>query len=116
MTKTFTITTGITLTESETVSTKVGFEYSLTSSVSAGIGGFSAGLESTATYTYEIQRSLSTSTESSWSKETTTTFTAPAGKQYKIFQTVLDFSSPYQLDDCSLYSHERIEENGLLIN
>ena len=110
MTKTFTITTGIILTESNTVSTKVGFEYSLTNSVEA------AGMESTATFTSEIATSLSTSRESSWSKQTTTTFTAPAGKHYKIFQIILDFSSPYQLDDCSLYTHERIEENGLLIN
>ena len=117
MTKEFRITTGIKMSKSESVSTKVGFELSLKASVSAGIGGyFSAALETTATFTHEIHRSLSTSTESSWSKETTTKFTAPAGKRYKVFQTILDFSSPYQLDDCSLYSHERIEENGLLIN
>lgn len=113
MTKSFKIITGLKLTRSKTVSIKVGFEKSLTASVgAAGLG--SAGFSTK--FFAEIHTSLLTESESSWSKETTTEFTAPAGKHYIVYQTVLDFSSPYKKDDCSLYTHERITENGLLIN
>ena len=99
------------LTKSQSLSTKIGFEYSLKSSVSA-VPGISPGMESELKLTTQIESSVSSSEESSWIKETTTTYTAPAGKKYKVLQTLLDFSSPLELDNCCRYCHERIEESN----
>ena len=99
------------LTKSTSVSTKIGFEYSLKSSLSVPIKGITAGMESTYKFSMEIQTSMSSSEEKSWSKETATTYTAPAGKKYRVLQTLLDFSSPLDSDNCCLYCTERIDES-----
>ena len=103
VTKEFKITTGLKLTNS---TTRVGFEYSLKTSLSAGIEGITAGMESQYTFSAQIESSVSSSEEKSWSKETTTTYTAPAGKKYQVLQMILDFSSPLDSDNCCLYCQE----------
>ena len=80
--------------------------------MSAGIPGITAGMESEAKLSAEIEASVSSSEESSWSKETTETYTAPAGKKYQVLQTLLDFSSPLDSDNCCLYCYERIKESS----
>ena len=109
--KEFKITTGVKLTNSQSLTTKVGFEYSLKSSLSAGIDGITAGMESQYKFSLQLETSVSSSEEKSWSKETTTTYTAPARKKYRVLQTLIDFSSPLDSDNCCLYCQERIEES-----
>lgn len=111
VTKEFKITTGMKLTRSQSLTTRIGFEYSLKSSVSAGIEGLTAGMESQYKISTEISTTVSSSEEKFWSKETTTTYTAPAGKKYRVLQTLVDFSSPLDSDNCCLYCVERVEED-----
>ena len=75
-----TVTTWIKLTKSQSVTTKVGLEYSLKSSISAGIDGLSAGMESTFTLYAQVETSISSSEEKFWPKEIKEKYTAPAGK------------------------------------
>ena len=110
ITVTYEVTTGLKLTRSSSLTTRVGFEYSLKSSLSAGIEGISAGMESTATFSTQIETSVSSSEEKFWTKTITKNYTVPAGKKYRVLQTVLDFSSPLEIDDCSLYFEERTVE------
>ena len=100
------------LTNSQSLTTKFGFEYSLKSSLSAGIEGITAGMESQYTFSVQLESSVSSSEEKSWSKETTMTYIAPAGKKYQVFQTLVDFSSPLDSDNCCLYCQERIQESS----
>ena len=111
MTKVVKIITGMKLTASQSLTTKVGFEYSLKSSVSAGIEGLTAGMESQYKISTEIDSSISSSEERYWSRETSTTYIAPAGKNYSVLQTLVDFSSPLDSDNCCLYCMERIKES-----
>ena len=104
------VTTGLKLARSTSLTTKVGFEYSLKSSLSAGIEGISAGMESSATFSTQIEESVSKSEEKLWIETIEKDYKAPAGKKYRVVQTVLDFSSPLEIDDCSFYSQERIIE------
>ena len=110
ITVTYEVTTGLKLTRSSSLTTRVGFEYSLKSSLSAGIEGISAGMESTATFSTQIETSVSSSEEKFWTKTIKKNYTVPAGKKYRVLQTVLDFSSPLEIDDCSLYFEERTVE------
>ena len=113
ITKQFKITTGMKLTNSESLSTKFGFEYSLKSSASIGIEGVGkAGMEIQSKFSFSLEAGWSKSKEESWSKETTTTYIAPAGKKYRVLQTFIDFSSPLDSDNCCFYCRERIEESG----
>lgn len=101
------------MTNSESLSTKFGFEYSLKSSVSAAIEGVGkASVEAQSKYSFSLEAGWSKSKEESWSKETTTTYTAPAMKKYRVLQTLIDFSSPLDSDNCCLYCQERIEESS----
>lgn len=81
--------------------------------MSAGIDGLSAGMESSYKFSAEIHNSVTSSREDTWSKETSTEFTAPPYRFYEVRQTMLNFASPYQLDNCSLYSRERVSERWL---
>ena len=54
--------------------------YSLKSSISAGIDGLSAGMESTFTLSAQVETSISSSEEKFWPKEVKKKYTAPAGK------------------------------------
>ena len=59
----------------------------------------------------QLENSMSSSEENSWSKTTTTQYTAPAGKNYRVVQMVVNFSSPLESDNCCLHcDEERIEE------
>ena len=102
---------GIKLISSTSLTTRVGYESSLKKSLSLGFDGHSVGMESITTLKLEIENSITTSTEKTWSKEVTQEFTVPPGKMYRVVQTHLDFSSPLNEDDCCLYcSRLRVEE------
>lgn len=103
------VTTGVKLTNSQTVSTKNGFASALKAAVTAGASGFPSGVESTQKISALISSCVSRSQESAWSQESTKTFTVPAGKRIVVVQTVLQFTSPYSKDNCSLYTHESVE-------
>lgn len=112
--KEFIVTTGVKLTNSKSITTKVGFEYSLKSSLGASFKGITAGVEATTTISSQLETSLMSSEDKFWSKQTKTIYTAPAGKRYRIVQTLVDFSSPLEADNVSLYLTERIEETDQL--
>lgn len=98
------------MTNSSSLTTRVGFEYSLKASLGIGIEGITAGMESTAKFSAQIEASISSSEEKFWSKEITKKYIAPAGKQFRVVQTQLDFSSPLDSDNCGLYCAERVIE------
>ena len=103
-------TTGLILTKSKSVSTKIGFESSLKASVSAGVEGLTENMVTTAQIKEEISSSLLGSEEENWSKVFKTRHTIPAWRNYRVWQLHLNFSSPIESDNCSLYCSERIEE------
>lgn len=111
VTKEFKVLTGVKLTKSSSLSTKFHFEVSLKASLSSEIPGLKGGMETTLTLSTEISSSVSKSDERSWIKEAKTKFTAPAGKKYRVLQTVVNFSSKLSADDTTLYASERIEES-----
>lgn len=99
------LTRGLTLTQSETVTTKVGLETALTASIEMGIpfvGDASFGM--TTTLTTEVTNSISHGEERSWTESYTTTYTAPAGKNYRVIQMGCDLNSPLAADDMYLFS------------
>ena len=104
--------TGIKLTKSNSLTTRVGFQYSLKSSLSVSKGIFSAGTESTATYSAQIEASTSSSEERSWSKSIKKTFTVPAGKRFRVVQKVFNFESRLDIDNCTLYCEEKVIEES----
>ena len=106
------MTTGIKLTRSSSLTTRVGFQYSLKSSLSASNGIFSAGVESTATYSAQIEASMSSSEERSWSKTITKTYKVPAGKRFRVVQKVFNFESRLDIDNCTLYCEEKVIEES----
>ena len=79
--------------------------------MSAGIDGINAGTEETAKFTAQIEASVSNGEEKYWSKEIKKKYIAPAGKKYRVVQTVLDFSSRLDVDNCSLFCLERVEQS-----
>jgi len=101
-----TVTTGIVLTRSETVSTKVGLAASL--NLAATYKAVTAGL--TTSVSYEITKSMTTTEEKSWSETTEIPFEAPAGKNYRVVQNTMIFTSPYPDDDMELFLSYRIDE------
>ena len=105
------VTTGLKLTRSSSFTTRVGVKYSLKSSLSGTIEGITAGMESIAEISTQIESSISSLKEKFWSKEVVKKYIVPAGKKYQVVQTILDFSSPLDLDDCRFYCLERMEES-----
>ena len=101
-----TVTTGIKLRSSESISTTVGLETSLKASVSDA--GVSVDMETK--LSTQIQTCLSHSEEKNWSRTSKITFTAPKGKNYRVKQLTCDFASPLGSDDCALTCHYTIEE------
>lgn len=92
-----TLTQGLKLTTSTTVSTSVGLETALKGAVPQlpGVGV-------TGTIRADISRSLSNGKEETWSKATETSYTAPAGKKFRVYQTVCEFESRLSSDNMHL--------------
>ena len=105
-TEEITVTTGLKLTTSSSVSTKFGFERSLEASVSVA----DIGAKDTTKIFAEIQASLAHSEEKEWSRQSKITFRAPKGKLYCVKQLACDFQSPLVTDDCLLTCNYVIEE------
>ena len=102
-----TVTTGLKLTSSSTVSTKFGLEQSLQASVSYGI----ASAEVQTKISFQLETSLSHTEEKNWSRQSKVNFTAPKGKNYRVKQLVCDFASPLASDDCALKCNYKVDES-----
>lgn len=98
-----TITTGLKLTQSSSFTTKT----SLTTSLEAALCLFSAKVE----MNVEIENTVSTGSEQSWSVEREITFTAPPGKIYRVRQPQVVFKSMLHDDDCVFTGNYKIEES-----
>ena len=94
------VTTGLKLTSSLSISTTKGLKVSLDFSISID-EFFSAGIKTE--LTEQITKSLSHSEEKDWSQTTKVTFTAPPRTYYRVDQLRCDFSSPLDSDNCSLW-------------
>lgn len=108
---------GLTLTSSQSLTTTIGVETSLTASASAEAYGLGLSTEMTTTITAEIQSSIEYGREQNWSRKTTTTFTAPAGKNYRVRQRRMRFDSLLPRDDMVLlFDYEANESTGAFTN
>ena len=97
---------GVRTTESRTVRTLHGFKTSLSASI--GLGAFSS--TATAEYNHEVETTVTEETEKTFSRTNKITFTAPAGKIYRVLQDVVKFDSPLPSDDCELRCKYTVEE------
>ena len=105
-----TVTVGLKLSNSQSLSTKLGVETALTASTSPEVPGSSFSTELSRKITSEITTSMSSSSEQTWSTTTKTTFTAPAGKNYRVRQRVIGFDSQLPQDDMLLHLAYHIDE------
>ena len=105
-TEVVTVTKGLKLTSSLTLSTKVNLESSLEASIP--IDAISFGVSSK--IATELASSMTTTEEKSWSTATKTTFTAPKGKNYRVKQIEVDFDSVLPEDHLIFDSGYTIEE------
>lgn len=105
-----TVTTGLKLTTSTSISTTVGLEQSLKASAKASLGFGEFGVEVSMAITSQIERSLSQTEEKSWSSQSKIKFTAPKGKNYRVKQATCDFTSPLADDNCRLSCNYKVEE------
>ena len=101
-----TVTTGIKLTSSASISTTVGLE----TSFKAAVSKVASSVEVETKLSVEIQTSLSHSQEKNWSRTSKIKFTAPKGKNFRVKQLTCQFASPLASDDCALTCHYVIEE------
>lgn len=101
-----TVTTGIKLTSSASISTTVGLETSL----KAAVSNAAASVDVETKLSVQIQTSLSHSEEKNWSRTSKITFTAPRRKNFRVKQLTCQFASPLASDDCALTCHYMIEE------
>ena len=62
------MTSGLKLTHSTSLTTKFGFEYSLSASLSVPIEGLILGMGSMATIKYEVESTVDDSDEKTWSR------------------------------------------------
>ena len=58
----------------------------------------------------EITKSLTRGSEKTWNTKSTITFTAPAGKNYRVTQFVVTFKSEIPGDEIALYTNYKVEE------
>ena len=100
------VTTGLEFSSYSSISTSVGLEQSLMTSISRA----AVDEEVEARIKAEIQYSMLRSKED-WSRTSTITFTAPAYKNYRIKQLMCYFSSPLLSDDCVLTCNCIVEES-----
>jgi len=98
------ITTGLKLTKSESFSTTT----SLTFSLEAALNGIGASTE----LKTELSDTLETGSEKNWVTEREITFTAPAGKNYRVKQQVASFTSIVDADDCVFSGDYIVEESA----
>ena len=104
--ETIEVTNGLTTQSSTTMSTTLGMGVSLSASVHAG----SMSAEAAAEFHQEITNTVTNASEETWSRTTTTTFTAPAGKNYRVVQNTCMFESALAVDNCALKCNYIIEE------
>lgn len=102
-----TITEGLVHRSSSSFSTTNGLTLALEASV--GFEDFSSSVKTE--FSMLIARTTTTGSEKSWSKTVEITFTAPAHKFYRVSQLSMDFDSPYDRDDCTIYGSYKIEES-----
>jgi len=100
-----TFSTGLRLQKSSEISTKIGLEASLKASIQ-GVGDLET------KFSAEISTSMSSESESTWGQENKITFTAPAGKQYRVLQDQISFNSDFERDNLRFYGAYTIEETN----
>jgi hypothetical protein len=103
-----TVTNGLTLTKSKSLSTKLGTQTSL--QTAASYPGLFEG-EVAQTVSAEITSAMSTSEERSWSRSVKWTFKAPAGKNYRVRQRLVTFNSQLPQDNLCLNMYTEINES-----
>ena len=99
------VTQGLKLTKSSSVSTKRSLEFSLDAVIPSSVPT-KIGLKMKS----QIKTSLKKSSEKTWSSKSTITFTAPAGKNYRVTQFVVTYKSEIPGDDIALYTSYKVEE------
>ena len=104
-TETREVTQGLKLTQSSTISTKVNLEASLGFTIPIQMP-INVGLAMKG----EITKSLTRGSEKTWNTKSTITFTAPAGKNYRVTQFVVTFKSEIPGDEIALYTSYKVEE------
>ena len=104
-TETREVTQGLKLTQSSTISTKVNLEASLGFTIPIQMP-INVGLAMKG----EITKSLTRGSEKTWNTKSTITFTAPAGKNYRVTQFVVTFKSEIPGDEIALYTNYKVEE------
>ena len=99
------VTQGLKLTKSSYLSTKTSLEASLGAAIPIHVP-FKLGLSIKAV----VHTALKKSSEKTWSSKSTITFTAPAGKNYRVTQFVVTYKSEIPGDDIALYTSYKVEE------
>ena len=107
------MTSGLKLTHSTSLTTKFGFEYSLSASLSVPIEGLILGMGSMATIKYEVESTVDDSDEKTWSRSDTVRYVAPPKTHYQVFHQVIEFGSAISSDNCEFYIKERIVQTPL---
>jgi hypothetical protein len=103
--ETVTVTEGLKLTSSSSVSVKLGLDESLKASIP------DIGMSVKTQLQASVTDSLDRGEEESWTQTTSIKFTAPAGKNYRVSQYTVPFKSLYDADDMTLSSFFSIQES-----
>jgi len=89
----------------------MGFKESITASLEASIEVFGKmGTSESTEFSSTFDYSFGTTVETSKTLETTTVFTAPAGKDYTVYQYVANFEDAFGLDSFTYSGDYKIEE------
>ena len=97
---------GLKSTSSSSFSAKLGLKSTFGASLAVEDFSASASKE----YNMELETAMSQTDEKTWQQTNTITFTAPAGKFYRVLQNTVKFSSPLETDNCELRCNYTIDE------
>ena len=107
------VTVGLKVTNSETLTFTSGLQYSLLSSIAAATkSAENIANEKLDAIVDAVSRYKSFTGNRPWSKTKDVIFTAPAGSKYRVFQLICDFQSPLGIDDLSVGCHYTMEETN----
>ena len=95
---TITVQHGVTRTETSSVRDFQSYKLSLEASIGNALGAANVGFE----FTQEIEKTMTTTEESSWVRTETRTVTVPARSKYAIVQTAADIEGELGDDSCQV--------------
>jgi len=110
------VTVGLKVTNSEMVSFTAGLHYSLKSAVDAaneGAENEAIDIDKKHEIYCALSRHISLDKNRPWSETIDITFTAPAGKQYRVCQLICDFQSPLEEDNLTVGCSYSMEETDI---